>query len=61
MQNADSNEPLAKSQGIGWEVTLSSVALGLTSLVTQVVLLREFLSVFYGNELVPNQESNLVL
>ena len=52
MQNADPNESLLKSQGIGWEVTLSSVALGLTSLVTQVILLREFLSIFFGNELV---------
>jgi len=33
-------------------VTVSIVAVGLTSLVTQVILLREFLSVFYGNELV---------
>jgi spermidine synthase len=31
---------------------VSIVAVGLTSLVTQVILLREFLSVFYGNELV---------
>lgn len=28
------------------------VALGVTAIITQVVLLREFLSVFYGNELV---------
>jgi len=33
-------------------LTVSIVAVGLTSLVTQVILLREFLSVFYGNELV---------
>lgn len=52
MQSADSNEPLANSQGAGWEVAVSSVALGLTSLVTQVIVLREFLCVFYGNELV---------
>ncbi len=52
MQHAGSNDPLRKSRGIGWEVTLASAALGLTSLVTQVILLREFLSVFYGNELV---------
>lgn len=32
--------------------TVSIVAVGFTSLVTQVILLREFLSVFYGNELV---------
>ncbi len=28
------------------------LALGITSIATQIVLLREFLSVFYGNELV---------
>jgi spermidine synthase len=33
-------------------LTLSIAAVGLTSLVTQIILLREFLSVFYGNELV---------
>jgi spermidine synthase len=33
-------------------LTVSIVAVGLTSLVTQVILLRELLSVFYGNELV---------
>jgi spermidine synthase len=33
-------------------LTVSIVAVGLTSLVTQVFLLREFLSVFYGEELV---------
>jgi len=33
-------------------LTVSIAAVGLTSLVTQVILLREFLSVFYGNELV---------
>ncbi|MCX6143318.1 MAG: hypothetical protein NTZ35_08865 [Ignavibacteriales bacterium] len=36
----------------GARLTVSIVAVGLTSLVTQVILLREFLSVFYGNELV---------
>lgn len=35
-----------------WRVTVATFSLGLTSLVTQVVLIREFLSVFYGNELV---------
>lgn len=35
-----------------WQVTVATFSLGLTSLVTQVVLIREFLSVFYGNELV---------
>ncbi|MGA2625358.1 MAG: fused MFS/spermidine synthase [Bacteroidota bacterium] len=34
------------------EVVLSTAALGITSIVTQIILLREFLSVFYGNELV---------
>ena len=31
---------------------LSVITLGITSIVTQIILLREFLSVFYGNELV---------
>ncbi len=33
-------------------ILLSGVALGTSSIITQIVLLREFLSVFYGNELV---------
>ena len=33
-------------------LSLSIFSLGLTSIVTQIILLREFLSVFYGNELV---------
>jgi spermidine synthase len=33
-------------------VVLATVALGLTSIITQIILLREFLSVFCGNELV---------
>ncbi len=32
--------------------TISLIVLGITSLVTQVIILREFLSVFMGNELV---------
>ena len=39
-------------EGNGTRLTVSIVAVGLTSLVTQVIVLREFLSVFYGNELV---------
>lgn len=31
---------------------LSVITLGFTSIITQIILLREFLSVFYGNELV---------
>jgi spermidine synthase len=42
----------AISQEIEPRLLLVIVALGLTSLVTQIVLLREFLAVFYGNELV---------
>jgi spermidine synthase len=34
------------------EIQLSAVSLGITSLVAQIILLREFLSIFYGNELV---------
>lgn len=37
---------------ISREVVLSTAALGITSIVTQIILLREFLSIFYGNELV---------
>lgn len=37
---------------IGKAFVLSIVASGATSIVTQVILLREFLSAFYGNELV---------
>ncbi len=39
-------------QEIETQLTICLVAVGLTSLVTQVILLREFLSVFFGNELV---------
>ena len=35
-----------------WKQSLPALALGLSSIITQTVLLREFLSVFYGNELV---------
>jgi spermidine synthase len=37
---------------IDWRLALAVVALGATSIVTQVILLRDFLSAFYGNELV---------
>lgn len=37
---------------IEWRLALAVVALGATSIVTQVILLRDFLSAFYGNELV---------
>jgi spermidine synthase len=33
-------------------VSFTAISLGVTSLVTQIILLREFLSVFFGNELV---------
>jgi len=33
-------------------LVLAIVSLGVTSMITQVVMLREFLSIFYGNELV---------
>jgi spermidine synthase len=36
----------------GWRIPVVAFSLGVTSLVTQVILIREFLSVFYGNELV---------
>ncbi|MEK6755346.1 MAG: fused MFS/spermidine synthase [Bacteroidota bacterium] len=40
------------AQHIEWRFLLAILALGLTSLITQIILLREFLAVFYGNELV---------
>jgi spermidine synthase len=52
MASDRSSEQVTPRPGVGWRLTLSAVVLGTTSLVTQVVLLREFLSVFYGNELV---------
>jgi len=35
-----------------WDISLIAFVLGLTSMTTQVVLLRELISAFYGNELV---------
>lgn len=37
---------------VAWDIMLVAFVMGLTSMTTQVVLLREFISVFYGNELV---------
>jgi spermidine synthase len=51
----ESNEHIANVQNIfrsERELFVAVLALGCTSIVTQIVLLREFLSVFYGNELV---------
>ena len=52
MTNALGVESRGQSAEGSWRVTIATFSLGLTSLVTQVVLIREFLSVFYGNELV---------
>ncbi|MGA3244991.1 MAG: hypothetical protein ABSE41_10260 [Bacteroidota bacterium] len=52
MTNESAGELAGKLVGGGWRITAATLSLGLTSLVTQVVLIREFLSVFYGNELV---------
>jgi len=41
-----------KAPSVDWRLAAAVVALGMTSLVTQIILLRDFLSVFYGNELV---------
>ena len=41
-----------KAVSVDWRIAAAVVALGMTSLVTQIILLRDFLSVFYGNELV---------
>ncbi len=45
----NSNQNLIR---IEWSLALAVVALGITTIITQIILLREFLSVFYGNELV---------
>ncbi len=37
---------------IQWSLALAVVAFGATTIITQIILLREFLSIFYGNELV---------
>ena len=52
------HENLKYSNNIGFAATgtkgfsISLIVLGITSLVTQIIILREFLSVFMGNELV---------
>lgn len=46
------HRPLNGSFPVSREIQLSAVSLGITSLVAQIILLREFLSIFYGNELV---------
>ena len=43
------NQPMLRHES---RLSISIVILGLTSLVTQVIMVREFLSIFYGNELV---------
>jgi len=37
---------------IDYRIKISVITLGITAIITQIILLREFLSVFYGNELV---------
>ncbi|MBI4810093.1 MAG: hypothetical protein HY800_01335, partial [Ignavibacteriales bacterium] len=46
------NQPLVSRIKINSALVLAIVALGVTAFITQIILLREFLSVFYGNELV---------
>lgn len=41
-----------RAASVDWRLAAAIVAMGMTSLVTQIILLRDFLSVFYGNELV---------
>jgi spermidine synthase len=41
-----------RREKIAWQLVLSVAAMGATSIVSQVILLREFLSVFHGNELI---------
>ncbi len=45
-------EPANHKSKITSSLILPIVAVGVSSIVTQIILLREFLSVFYGNELV---------
>ena len=52
MANEISGEAGGNVRGRGWCVTAATFSLGLTSLVTQVILIRELLSIFHGNELV---------
>lgn len=52
MENVEQNVPAPSPPDIEWQVTLCVVALGVTCLITQVVVIRELLSIFYGNELV---------
>lgn len=52
MNNFSDDEHLPHPDIPAWDVLLIAFALGLTSMTTQVVLLRELISVFYGNELV---------
>ena len=46
------HRPLNGSFLVSREIQLSAVSLGISSLIAQIILLREFLSIFYGNELV---------
>lgn len=51
-RNSDHTDSPRIPARIEKELLLSISALGTTSIITQIILLREFLSVFYGNELV---------
>ncbi|MCX6137755.1 MAG: hypothetical protein NTV54_09705 [Ignavibacteriales bacterium] len=44
--------PLTGPIPVSREIQLSAISLGITSLIAQIIFLREFLSIFYGNELV---------
>ncbi|MFZ1976890.1 MAG: hypothetical protein WAV76_02950, partial [Bacteroidota bacterium] len=52
MSKDSSHNSPGGSFSLGWEIQLSALCLGITSIIVQVILLREFLSIFYGNELV---------
>jgi spermidine synthase len=52
MSSPENSEPEKQRLEIEARMILSVVAVGISSTVTQIILLREFLSVFYGNELV---------
>jgi spermidine synthase len=51
-KDREHSEGAVKAASVDWRLAAAIVALGMTSLVTQIILLRDFLSVFYGNELV---------
>ena len=52
MAEDSSHNMLGGGFSISRNIQLSVISLGITSIITQIIFLREFLSIFYGNELV---------